>query len=163
MQDKHTQSHTVIPQDYRCAFTCVSTAANIALNSPKKLHQTPFNNPPSQRRWRKTFPYFLTEKKVATASSSDFFKAEPQVQDTREEKEVEAGRNQGLWAGRTEAASNQVMCESLLDLFSPREVKKLVPFRAAGGTGSRGSVYTAGTPNSSVSDPSGTPRCHAAL
>lgn len=55
------QTHTVIPQDYRCAFTCVSTAANIHLNSPKKLHQTPFNNPPSQRWWRKTFPYFRTE------------------------------------------------------------------------------------------------------
>lgn len=138
------------------------TAANIHLNCPKgstRLFSTIQTLKFLERLlklWRlKTSPTFLMENKVwhHHLNFLFFFPAEPQIQETwGKKKKAEAGRNV-FWDRWTDATTNEKRQKTVY-------VKSSLSLQ---GTKVRGSVYTAGTVNSSLSDPSQTPRPHAAL
>ncbi len=164
----HTDRHTLLfckttDELHRCF-----NSSKHPFQFSKRLHQTPFNNP-LMELWRlKTSPSCLMEK-VATASSHNFWGRTPSTRGKRRKKneQVEVGRNKCLWIGWPETTSNQKRQKPLRWCVNPCRTSlstwsQAGPFWAVGDQ-SRGSVYTAGTLNYSLSDPSGTPRRHAAL
>lgn len=103
-----------------------------------------------------TFPSLLVENEVWTASSPDVWGRPTERRGRKQKQEGVGGRT--TWGS---VQSEAPMCESLSDEFV--HVKLSLVRSSPRGPGVGGPPAPAVTPNSSPSDPDGTPRPHAAL
>lgn len=98
-----TQSHTVIPNDYRWTPRCFH-CSKPPFKFSERLEQPAFNNPPSQE----ASPSFLLEDKVVTVPSLSHFEADSRTKPSGEPRQHPV-----------RSTKKKCLCS--------REVKQLVP------------------------------------
>lgn len=98
-----TQSHTVIPNDYRWTPRCFH-CSKAPFKFSERLEQPAFNNPPSQE----ASPSFLLEDKVVTVPSLSHFEADSRTKPSGEPRQHPV-----------RSTKKKCLCS--------REVKQLVP------------------------------------